>query len=76
MIPLLWIFIAWIVVVGLFGLASLLTLATTVRYGLSCSSTYLSAGLFVAVSIGVIVLTVGYAGSVDLTQPFSLLSLF
>lgn len=76
MFPLLWIFFAWIVLVGIFCLASLITLATTLRYGLSCSWTYLVAGTFLTVSIGVIVLTLGYAASIDLGQGFAVFSSF
>lgn len=76
MIPLLWIFFAWIILVGIFGLASLITLATTLRYGLSCGSTYLAAGAFLAVSLGVIFLTLGYAATIDLNQGFAVFSAF
>ncbi len=76
MIPLAWIFIAWIVLVAVFAIASLITLATTLRYGLSCSWTYLISGVFVAVSVGVVLMTLSYAASLDLTQGFDLMSLF
>lgn len=76
MIPLAWIFFAWVVLVGVFGFASLLTLATTLRYGLSCSWTYLTAGLFIAVSVAVILITIGFATSVDLKQAFDPFSFF
>ncbi|MBP9762067.1 hypothetical protein KBD34_00430 [Patescibacteria group bacterium] len=76
MFPLAWIFFAWIALVAVFGFMSLLTLATTVRYGLACSSTYVAAGVFALGSFGVIALTVGYAASIDLTQSFDLISLF
>lgn len=76
MIPLLWIFFAWIILVGFFCLASLITLATTLRYGLSCSWTYLTAGIFAVVSVGIIVLTLGYASTIDLSQGFVIFSSF
>ncbi len=76
MFPLLWIFFAWIILVGIFCLASLITLATTLRYGLSCSWTYVVAGAFLTVSVGVIVLTLGYAASIDLRQGFAVFSSF
>jgi hypothetical protein len=76
MIPLVWIFFAWLVVVGIFVLASLLTLATALRYGLSCTWTYLIAGLFIAVSAAVLLMTLGYAASSDLSRALDPLSLF
>ncbi len=76
MLPLAWMFYAWLILVGLFGLASLMTLATTLRYGLSCTSTYLTTGLFIAVSAAVILMTVGYAASADLSLAFDPLSFF
>jgi hypothetical protein len=74
MIPLLWIFLAWVILVGIFGLTSLITLATTLRYGLSCSYTYLAAGAFLTVSVGIIVLVLGYTASIDLSQGFAVFS--
>jgi hypothetical protein len=76
MLPLAWIFYAWLILVGLFGLASLMTLATTLRYGLSCASTYLAAGFFITVSAAVILMTLGYAASADLSLAFDPLSFF
>lgn len=75
MIPLVWVFLIWIVLVGIFCLVSLVTLTTTLRYGLSCSWTYLTAGLFIAVSVTVVLLTLGYAASIDLHQGFDVFSL-
>lgn len=74
MIPLLWIFLAWIVLVGIFCLASLVTLATTLRYGLSCSWTYLVTGFFIVVSVAAILLTLFYVANIDLQQGFSVFS--
>lgn len=76
MFPLTWIFIAWIVIVGIFVVISLLTLAATFRYGLSCSWTYLIAGLFVAVFVAVVLMVLTYAGNADLALPFNPLSFF
>lgn len=74
MIPLMWVFVAWIALVSVFAILSLITLATTLRYGLSCSSTYLIAGVFVAVAVGAVLMTLGYAASLDLTQNFDVMS--
>ncbi len=76
MFPLAWIFFGWLTLVVVFGLASLMTLATTLRYGLSCSSTYIATGIFLAVSVGVILMTLGYAVTGDLTLAFDPFSLF
>ena len=76
MIPYSWFFIGWVVFVFLFGLAALLTLATTMRYGRSCSSTYLVSGLFILVSMAVIFLTLSYAASLDLSQGIGMTSAF
>ena len=75
MVPFLWIFIAWIILVGLFCVTSLVTLATALRYGLSCTWTYLIAGIFIAVSVGAILLMLGYAATLDLSQSLDVFSL-
>lgn len=76
MIPLAWIFFAWLGLVVIFGFMALLTLVTTARYGLSCGWTYLSAGLFLLGSAAIIFLTLSYASSLDLTQALDLSTLF
>lgn len=76
MIPLAWIFFAWLGLVVIFGIMALLTLVTTARYGLSCGWTYLSAGIFLLGSMAIIFLTLSYAANLDLSQAFDLSALF
>ena len=75
MFPLTWLFLGWIVLVGIFGIMAFFTLITTLRYGLSCHWTYIASGLFLFVSLVVMLAVINYATSVDLTQSFDPMSL-
>lgn len=76
MIPYSWLFIGWIIFASIFALAALITLGTMMRYGKSCSATYLISGVFLLVSLSVITLTLSYAFSLDLSQGIDLSTLF
>lgn len=67
-IPLTFFLLAWIVLVGLFLLASAISLMMYLRFGIAGSMTFVSALLFVGVSSLVLFLTAGYLVSVDWTQ--------
>jgi hypothetical protein len=73
-IPLLWLLYAWLGLVGLFGLLAFLTIAMTLRFGLSCAATYVYTGLFAVISAGVIVSMCSYFMTVDWSQMVNLLS--
>ena len=73
-IPLLWFLYVWLVLVGLFGFMAFLTIAMTLRFGLSCAATYVYTGLFAIVSAGVIVSMASYLLTVDWSQMVNLLS--
>ena len=68
-IPLLWFLFVWLGLVGIFGLMSFLTVAMTLRFGVSCAATYVYTGLFVLVSATVLFLTAGYLATVDWSLP-------
>lgn len=68
MIPLAWFLIAWIACVGLFLLASVVTIALALRFGLTGSKTFVLCLLYLLVGL-VVVGTVGtYALTVDWSQ--------
>jgi hypothetical protein len=67
-IPLSFFLIAWLVLVGLFLLASAISLMMYLRFGLAGSMTFLSALLFVGVTAVVLFMTSGYLISVDWSQ--------
>ena len=67
MIPLVWLLLAWLVLIGIFALATLLTLTTYLNYGLSSLATYVSTALF----LGVVVLVLMGTGSFLLTIDWS-----
>ena len=58
MIPLYYVLIAWVVLLGIFGFMTLLTLLQMLRHGLPTPSTYVSTFFFLAV-IALVVLGVG-----------------
>lgn len=74
MIPLAWFLGAWLILLVIFGLMTLLTIAMTLRYGLSCFTTYVALGLFIGVIAVVLFLTGAYLLSVDWSQSFSFFS--
>ena len=64
-IPLLWFLLAWFILVAVFGFMTFLTVATTLRFGLSCAATYVYTGLFGLVAGGVLVSMWGYLLTVN-----------
>lgn len=72
-IPLLWFLFGWLVLVAIFAFMAFLTMAMTLRFGLSCASTYIYSGLFALVSAGVLVFMYSYLVTVDWSQTVSIL---
>lgn len=68
MIPLAWFLFAWIGLAGLFGLLSLITLVIHLKYGLSSFTTYLSAFVFLGVTVIVGWIIGNFVISIDWTQ--------
>lgn len=71
-IPLTFFLLAWLVLVGLFVLASAISLMMYLRFGIAGSMTFLSALLFVGVSGLVLFVTATYLVNVDWSQEFIL----
>ena len=76
MIPLSWLFLAWLILVGLFCLLALLTLAVHLRYGVAGFLTYASALLFIGVAGSVFWMAGSYLQTVDWTQSVDLTPMF
>lgn len=75
MITLVWFLIAWIACVGIFLLASTITVALALRFGLSGSKTFVLCLAYLLVGF-VVIGTVGtYALGVDWSQTISAFSL-
>lgn len=73
MIPLLWVFFAWVIGVALFGLFALLTMSLVLRFGLSGGSAFFYVGCFLFVA-GILIVGSGtYLLSVDWSASFSLI---
>lgn len=73
MIPLLWIFFAWVIGVALFALFALFTISLVMRFGLTGFGTFLYSGCFLFVA-GIIILGSGmFLLSADWSQSVSLI---
>ncbi len=73
MIPLLWIFFAWVIGIAVFGLFALFTMSLVLRFGLTGFSTFLYCGIFLFVA-GVIIFGSGmYLLGVDWSQSITLI---
>lgn len=72
MIPLIWFLLAWLVLVGLFAFATLITVIMHLRFGLSGTWTFVSTGIFLLVALGVLLASGGYLFTVDWSQSFNL----
>lgn len=72
MIPFSWLLLAWLVMLGVFGLVALITLFTHVRYGVANFTTYISTLAFLGVVSVVLFLTGTYFMQVDWTQSLDL----
>lgn len=73
-IPLLWFLFAWLFLIAIFAFMAFLTIAMTLRFGLSCAATYIYAGLFTLVSAVVLVGMSSYILQIDWSQMVNLLS--
>ncbi len=71
-LPLVWFLFAWLILIGLFALATLITLAMNLKYGITGFGTYLSTGIFLIVAVVVLMVASGYLLSVDWTQSYNL----
>ncbi len=67
MIPLIWFLFAWLIVMALFVLLTLITLGIFLRFGLSSFTTYAASALFLGGIVAAFVLTGGYLLTVDWT---------
>lgn len=70
MIPYWWMLVAWLALVGVFALVSLITLFTHLRYGVETLMTYVSTLIFIGVSAAVLLLSASYLVTVDWRQTF------
>ena len=68
MIPLSYFLLAWFVLLGLFGLMTLLSVMQLLRYGMAGAGTYLSTTFFFLVVLIVVFGTSTYLLSVDWSQ--------
>lgn len=65
MLPLIWILLAWIILVAIFASMAAVTVVVCLRYGLSGLGTTLSAAIFLIVSVLIIVGSGMYLLGVD-----------
>lgn len=73
MIPIFWFFLAWLVLVSLFAILSLVTALVNFKYGIANTGFYVSLGLFLTVGFFVVLFVGSYALTVDWSQTISLL---
>ncbi|MEN9557781.1 MAG: hypothetical protein RL141_150 [Candidatus Parcubacteria bacterium] len=73
MIPLFAFLIIWVVLLGVFGVITLLTLSQVLRHGLPASSTYLVTFFFLVVVSTVVVASVLFVSQVDWSTSVALL---
>ncbi len=68
MLPLSWLLLGWLVMIGVFFLTSLITLFTLIRNGVAGAMTYASTLIFIFISAGALLFTVNYFFQVDWSQ--------
>lgn len=73
MIPLVWFLVAWLALIGIFALATLLALTTYLNYGLSSFGTYVSTAIFLGVIALVLLGAGGYLMSIDWSRSLDVL---
>ncbi len=73
MIPLLWIFFAWVIGVALFALFAVFTISLVMRFGLTGFGTLVYSGGFVFVAAVIILGSGMYLLNVDWSQSVSLI---
>ncbi|MFA6429983.1 MAG: hypothetical protein WCV84_05830 [Patescibacteria group bacterium] len=73
MIPLSWFLIAWLILVAIFALLALFTIAINTRYGFASLGTYSATAIFLLVAVGVILTTGGYLMTVDWSQSLNVI---
>lgn len=67
-IPLLWFLFGWLGLIAIFAFMAFLTVAMTLRFGVSCTATYVYTGLFSLVTGSVLLAMTWYIFTVDWTQ--------
>lgn len=72
MLPLSWLLLTWLIMLGLFFLVALITLFTHLRYGVANFMTYFSTLIFVGVTTLALLVTSNYLVQVDWTQTLDL----
>jgi hypothetical protein len=65
MIPLTYFLVAWVVLLGIFGLMMLVTLLQMLRHGLPSTITYITTFFFLVVTAGTVIGTSLYLTQVD-----------
>lgn len=76
MIPLAWCLIAWILLIGIFFIFSLITTLVYLRFGINGFMTYASSTLFLVITAYVLLVTLSYFATVDWSQSIDLAHLF
>lgn len=71
MIPLSYFLAAWVILLGIFGVMTLLTLIQMLKHGLSTFWTYASTFLFLIVVVGVVIGVTWQLGNVDWNTPIT-----
>ncbi|MBM3205045.1 hypothetical protein FJZ48_03650 [Candidatus Uhrbacteria bacterium] len=72
MFPLLWLLVAWLILMALFGILTLITVSLNFRYAPAGMTTYVTTLVFLLVVVGVFVLTIPYLVTVDWSQSINL----
>lgn len=75
MIPLSFFLVAWLVLVAIFGLMSMLTVYMNIKNGITTFGSYVTTAIFLGVSLFVILGVGGYLLTIDWTQTVGLFSM-
>jgi len=76
MIPIIWILIAWAIIMVIYLLMTLLTVNTMMRFGVARPGTYLSTAIFLGVIAIVLILVGAFLISMDWSQSIDVLPSF
>lgn len=75
MISLSFFLILWVILLAIYAFLALISVTQMIRFGVASSMTYFSTGIFLAVAIIVVLVTVGYFLTVDWSIGFDLQSI-
>ena len=73
MIPLSWLFVAWLILVAVFALLAMFTAILNVRFGLASFGTYATTAVFLLVPALVIIAVAFFMITVDWSQSFEIM---